>query len=102
MKLFVSTPFEGKSENEVRTCLAETEQLLKKKWGEKVEVVHNYDFTPENDRCNFGMACIAEAIKKMSECDAIVMRGDDWQCSRGCTIEYNVAIEYELMVIVLN
>ena len=101
MKVFVSTPFKGKSEKEVRTCLAETERLLKKKLGENVEVVHNYDFTLENNGCDSRMACMAEAIRKMSECDAIVMRGD-WQEARGCLIENHVAADCGMTMIILG
>ena len=87
MKVMISQPMRGKSEEQIRT---EREELIKELEAQGHEVVDTiFDFGPEKNPVYY----LAKSIETMADIDAVIfMQG--WEQARGCKIEYKIALEY--------
>lgn len=88
MKIMISQPMRGKTEEQIRE---EREALIKKLQEEGHEVLETVfeDF----DCYASPIAYLARSIEFLDKADAVVfMKG--WQEARGCRIEYTIAVEY--------
>ena len=90
MKIFLSQPMAGKEEREILLERAYATEVLKEKHGEDIEILHTYYNGPEPPLYKLGMA-----IQALASAD-IVYFLPGWNHSRGCKIEYQCAMEYEL------
>lgn len=96
--IFISTGFSGKTEEEVRKTIKKAEERAKEKYPEfaDAEFIHNYNYTgdgierhPDNQKVRF----IAEAIRKISNCDGVLFV-NNWPDYRGCQVEMFVCDAY--------
>ena len=90
MKIMISQPMRGKTEQQIRQ---EREELVEKleQQGHKVIDTILTDKPPID--CDEAIYFLGRSIELMSKADAVVfMKG--WQEARGCRIEYTIAVEY--------
>lgn len=89
MKIMISQPMKGKTNEQIREERAE---LVKRLQEEEVEVV---DTIFENAPADEDMAIymLSQSIRYIGKVDALYfMKG--WEKARGCKIEHEVAVEY--------
>ena len=101
MKVFISVPMRGRTDEEIFDAIEDAEGKLVVMAAENnddyIEYVNNFIPIPsEADIKNYAMWCLGEAIQKMSKCDAIYFC-PGWEKARGCVIEHQVAASYGLM-----
>ena len=90
MKVMISQPMKGKTEEEIRKERAAVVEQLEKEGHTVVDTIFNLE-VPEGS--NTAMYYLSESIRKMSEVDAVVFL-PGWQRARGCAIENQVAQLY--------
>ena len=99
MKVFISVPMRGRTDEEIAKAIAVAKSKLSEiaeENNEAIEYVDNFVSMPENtDIKNPAMYCLGGAIQKMSKCDAIYFC-PGWDEARGCIIERQVAVQYGL------
>lgn len=96
MKIFISQPMNGKTDEEI---LKEREQIIayaKERYGENIEIIDSFFKGAPHDASPLWF--LGESIKKLSEADAVYF-SKDWESARGCIIEHSCAIEYGLEVV---
>ena len=95
MKVFISQPMSGKTEQEVREAREAAEKFLKEKFGDKLELIDStYDPGFKEDEVkHFSAMCLAYSLTKMAEAD-LVYFCYGWQDARGCVIEHEVCEKY--------
>ena len=102
MKVFISVPMRGRTDEEIAKAIAVAKDKLSKMAQENQEyIIYVDNFIPMpkkdevNDIKNLSMWCLGGAIQKMSTCDAIYFC-PGWHEARGCVIERQVAVQYGL------
>ena len=102
MKVFISVPMRGRTDEEIAKAIAVAKSKLSEmadKNNEPVEYVDNFVPMPKKDEVNnienLSMWCLGGAIQKMSKCDTIYFC-PGWDEARGCIIERSVAVSYRL------
>lgn len=102
MKVFISVPMRGRTDQEIAGAITIAKSKLAKmaeENNEVIEYVDNFVSMPLkneiNDIENPSMWYLGGAIQKMSECDAVYFC-PGWQEARGCVIERHVAVLYGL------
>lgn len=110
MKIFLSLPMSGRTDEEIRNQIDEMERIIIESRvfeGQEIEFVHNLDIefvhNLDNDIDPKGcldlkhepLLYLGEAIRKMAFCDAIAL-GKGWNKAHGCNIEYDAARLYGL------
>ena len=91
MKVFISMPMHGKTDEQIRTELEE----WKKGFGfpdsefDDGLIEGHENMTP--------LECLAEAIKRIDKCDAIFFT-EGWEDAAGCRIEMAVAVNYNIQI----
>ena len=97
MKVMISQPMRGKTNEQIR---AERADLVKRLQEEGIEVV---DTILENAPADEDVAiyCLSQSIRYIGKVDALYfMKG--WEKARGCKIEHEVAVEYGKQVFYQN
>lgn len=90
MKIMISQPMRGKTEEQIREERAELIKQLETEGHEVVDTIFA-DGTPENmDKAIYYLAKSIEIIGKVD--GVVFMQG--WENARGCRIEYQVAKDY--------
>ena len=95
MKVMISQPMNGRSEEEIQR---ERKEIIGKFNKMHIEVIDTI-FTeepPENN--NTGVYYLGKSIQEMSKVDALFMC-NGWREARGCRIERQVAQEYGIKVL---
>lgn len=88
MKIMISQPMRGKTNEQIRKERAELIKQLEREGHEVLQTVFE-DF----DENASPIAYLAKSIEFLDKADAVVfMKG--WQEARGCRIEYEVAKNY--------
>ena len=91
MKIMISQPMQGKTEEEIREERKELIEELENKGHEVVDTI--FAETPPKD-ADIGMFYLAMSINAMSKVDGVVfMKG--WESSRDCVSEEYIARKYE-------
>ena len=87
MKIMISQPMRGKTEEQIRSEREELVRQLEKQGHEVIDTVLNLSEgkTPVH--------YLAKSIELLAEVDAVVFM-NGWENARGCRIEYSVASEY--------
>lgn len=101
MKIFISTGFSGRERTEVLKRIEVLKQLAHKHFiteDSAIEWVHNYFYEAREDIKYPRMDCLGEAIKKLSDCDVIVLDAD-YNNYNGCCIEKQIANIYGLRIL---
>lgn len=96
MKVFISQPMKGKTDEEIREARAIAEEYLRIKYGEDVEILNSF-FQGKPVTVN-PLKYLAESIRILADADAAFFcRG--WTTARGCLIEHQCAESYGIRVI---
>ena len=91
MKIMISQPMKGKTEEQIREEREELVKELESKGHEVIDTVFAKELPKDAD---MGMFYLAMSINAMSKVDGVVfMKG--WESSRGCVAEEYIARKYE-------
>jgi len=92
-KLFISQPMRGKSDEEILKEREHAIQKAKELIGEEVEVLDT--FFDDFDSNAKPLEYLARSIEYLSKAD-VAYFAQGWQEARGCRIEHECAVEYEI------
>lgn len=94
MKVMISQPMRGKTEEQIREERAELIKQLEEQGHEVIDTI----FTEEAPKdCDTAIYYLAKSIEMIGKVDGVVFI-KDWQLARGCRVEYMVAKEYEKFI----
>ena len=97
MKLMISQPMRGKTNEQIREERAELVSRLQEEGNEVIDTV--FENAPEDE--DIAMDMLSQSIRYIGKVDGIVfMKG--WEKARGCKIEHEVAVEYGKQVFYNN
>lgn len=94
MKVFISQPMMNKPNDILQKERAEVEAKLKSEGYEIIDSI--FDLGPDASPLDY----LAESVKALAKADAVVFM-KDWDMSRGCVIEYEIAMRYNKYVKIL-
>ncbi len=94
LKIMISQPMNGKSEEQIRN---EREELVKEleRRGHKVVDTIFAEETPKD--CDTAIYYLSKSIENMSKVDAIIFM-PGWKNARGCKIEHEIAVKYNKLI----
>lgn len=97
MKIMISQPMKGKTNEQVREERAELIKRLQKEGIEVVDTV--FENAPADE--DVAIYMLSQSIRYIGKVDALYfMKG--WEKARGCKIEHEVAVEYGKQVFYEN
>lgn len=96
MKLFISQPMRGKTNEEILAVRAKAIESAERNLGEKVEVIDSFFRNAPVDAKPLWY--LAKSLELLSNAD-VVYFAKDWEQYRGCRIENICANEYGIDVI---
>lgn len=105
-RVFISQPMTGRTLDEVKKERQDIESIMHElndglsTKGISVKVIDSFDEQAFIEGRN-PLDCIGDCIKKMSEANIVVF-APGWDKSRGCRIEHQCAVEYQLATIMLK
>ena len=91
MKIFISSVMNGKTEDQIISERKEVIDLLKTVEGEEVEIIDSV-LKAENKP---SLWYLGESIKLMADADLVVF-APGWEKGRGCLIEHECAVKYNI------
>ena len=98
MKVFVSTGFTKRSEQEVRADLDRARQWTCRRYADGI-CVHNYECEEPKVIKNFNRVWyLGKAIETLADCD-LVYFCKGWENHKGCRIEYDVCKLYMIPMV---
>lgn len=102
MKVFLSHPMNGLTEDMIKEVRAEMIQFADDIIEEKAEIINSY-FESENavkysPSKNHSLDCLGASIRTLAEADMIIM-GKGWEYARGCRIEHECAVQYGIHIV---
>lgn len=98
MKIFISQPMRGQTEEAILKARSEAVKKIKALYGEDVEILDSFfdDFDTSNVK-NPAIAYLAKSIAVFAEADiAYFCKG--YENTRGCVIEYEIAKAYGIKI----
>lgn len=96
-KLFISQPMKGKSDEEILKEREKAIQKAKEVCGEEVEVIDSFFQSAPADAKPLWF--LGKSLELLSTAN-IVYFAPGWNEARGCKIEHECAVQYEIDVIV--
>lgn len=97
MKLMISQPMRGKTNEQIREERAELVSRLQEEGNEVIDTV--FENAPADE--DIAIYMLSQSIRYIGKVDGIVfMKG--WEKARGCKIEHEVAVEYGKQVFYNN
>lgn len=97
MKIMISQPMKGKTNEQIREERKALVEALEREGHEVVDTV--FETAPDN--VDMAVYMLGESIKFISKVDAVYfMKG--WEKARGCKIEHQVAVEYDKKIFYEN
>ena len=97
MKLMISQPMRGKTNEQIRQERAELVNGLQEEGNEVIDTV--FENAPADE--DIAIYMLSQSIRHIGKVDGIVfMKG--WEKARGCKIEHEVAVEYGKQVFYEN
>ena len=90
MKVMISQPMRGKTEEQIRKEREELVKLLEQEGHEVVDTIFAKE-TPKD--CDTALYYLSESIKAIGKVDGLVFM-PGWEDARGCRVEYEVAVRY--------
>ena len=97
MKIMISQPMRGKTNEQIREERAELVKQLESEGYEVVDTV--FENAPENE--DVAIYMLSQSIRYIGKVDGVVFM-PGWENARGCRIEYEVATAYGKFVKELN
>lgn len=98
MKLFISQPMRGKTQQEIMRVREKAVESVKRNFGEDVEVLDSYFADYKPDKGCTPLKYLARSIDLLADAD-VAYFAKGWEEARGCRIEHQCALEYGLNVI---
>lgn len=96
-KLFISSPMNGKTNEEIMEARNRAINLAERELKEPVEVIES--FVP--NATDPPLKCLARALELMADADIVVFT-KGWSTARECFIEHECAEKYSLGVIITD
>ena len=96
MKLMISQPMRGKTNEQIKAERAELVKLLEAEGHEVIDTV--FDIAPKG--VNEAIYFLSKSIEFIGQVDGVVFM-PGWNNARGCRVEYQVAMEYGKFIKVL-
>lgn len=97
MKIMISQPMKGKTNEQIREQRAELVTRLQEEGLEVVDTV--FENGPADE--DIAIYMLSQSIRYIGKVDAVYfMKG--WEKARGCKIEHEVAVQYEKQVFYEN
>ena len=90
MKLIISQPMRGKTEEQIRN---EREELVKKLQEKGHEIIDTIFTKEAPKKCDTALYYLAKSLEAIGKVDGVVFMAG-WEYARGCKIEYEVAKNY--------
>lgn len=95
MKLMISQPMYGKTNEQIRE---ERKEIVKKLEDEGHEVLDTIiEENIDGDGVNYAITCLSKCIGYIAQVDGVVFM-PGWENARGCQVEYEVARAYEKFI----
>ena len=101
MKVFLSHPMGGLDEEMIKNVRKEMTEFVNDILEDKPKIIDSYFSNVENiyfAAQNHSLDCLGFSIRLLADADIIVM-GKGWEYSRGCKIEHECAILYDIQII---
>ncbi len=89
MKIMISQPMKGKTNEQIRQERAKLVKRLQEEGHEVVDTV--FENAPANE--DVAIYCLSQSIRYIGKVDALYFM-KNWEKARGCKIEHQVAVEY--------
>ena len=89
MKLMISQPMRGKTNEQIRQERADLVKQLEEQGHEVVDTV--FENAPANE--DVAIYMLSQSIRYIGKADGVVFM-KDWENARGCIIEHQVAMSY--------
>lgn len=101
IKVFISQPMKGKSEEEIKLVRGILERIAQKKLNNEAEIIDSYfeDYPCAKDHKNIALKFLAKSIDKLADADVLIAYDDYRVNTRGCFIEYECAQRYDIIII---
>lgn len=93
MKIMISQPMNGKTEEQIRNERASLVKELEEKGYEVIDTIFA-EKAPEGDA---RLYYLAKSIEAMSKVDAIIFM-PGWEKARSCKIEHEIAVKYNKFI----
>lgn len=103
MKVFISSPMRGSTEEEILATRKKIEDELKARFKEEeITIIDSYfpEFDASRAEINIGVYFLGRSILKLAEADLVVF-GKGWEKARGCRIEHTIAQDYNLDILLI-
>lgn len=97
MKIFISQPMNGKTDEDIVAKRETLIELAKKKYGDDIEVIDSFTKDPELE-AKGQIAMLGHSVSMMADADLVVF-AKDWTRARGCRVEQQVAKQYEIPIL---
>lgn len=104
MKVFISQPMRGKTEEEILKVREELIEYAKAKYGSSVEIINSFldeithpDFCSKYEELPHPLVLLGESIKLLAEADVAIF-APDWTDARGCHVEHHCCREYKIQI----
>lgn len=94
MKIMISQPMKGKTNEQIRTERAELVKRLEEEGHEVVDTIFAEE--PPKD-CDTSIYYLAKSIEAIGKVDGVVFM-PGWGDARGCRVEYSVACDYNKFI----
>lgn len=101
IKIFLSQPMRGFTDEEIMARREKDIEQLKKHFGDKPFEIIDTLFKEEATAKNPAVEYLARSIAELANADYIAM-SYDFESARGCLIEHKIADEYGIEKIYLN
>lgn len=97
MKVFISQPMNGKSDEEIRIQRDYLGMLIRMEFGSDVEILDSFfmDYNPENG--NIPLKYLSKSIEILADADLAVF-SEGFSEARGCVIELYCADQYGIRI----
>ena len=98
IKVFISQPMKGKSEEEIKLTRSIIERIVQKKLNNEADIIDSYfeDYPCAKGHKNIALKYLAKSIDKLADAD-VFFHLTDAGCNRGCAIEERCADYYGII-----
>lgn len=95
MKVMISQPMRGRSEEEIKNERKRVTDKLESLGWEVVDTL--FKESPEKN-CNVPVYYLAKSIDAISKVNAVLFM-NGWEKARGCKIEHEICLQYNILTI---
>ena len=95
-KLFISVPMKGRTDEAIKNSMEKMHKIAELIFGEELEVLQTHMPPEAPDGTNQSVWCLGRSIQKLAEADYFIGVRDRYGYFRGCDIEEDVAMSYNI------